>query len=347
MINAPRRMNAAHAARCDNPRMRQLPPFAELVAFEAVARHLSFTLAAQELHLTQSAVSHRVRRLEAYLASALFVRLNPGVALTPSGAALLPGLMGALDELARIGRPAQRRLLVSAGSALCTWWLAGRLSGFMAQRPGVSIDLVPLEQAQTSAPQVDVRILWLAPNEVPRGANQTPLFNEHVFPVCSPALLPGGQPVRDAHALARLPLLHKAAHGMGEWSWSVWLERLGCTFGANGAQPRSELRFAEMGLVLSAAIDGAGVALSRSLLVHDALVGGRLVVPLAGVEPMRSTKKHVARWPSAKADDPDVRAFVEWLATEAALTLAAVQPFLNSGGVSSAQPIRPAILKAR
>lgn len=318
-------MNARHTAQCDNLLMRRLPPFAELVAFEAVARHLSFTLAAEELHLTQSAMSHRVRRLEEYFGSVLILRLNPGLVLTDAGAALLPGLVRALDGLAQIERPSERRLRVSAGSALCTWWLAGRLSAFMAQRPGVSIELMPVEQTQAAMPQTDVRILWVAPSEEPRGLTQVPLFNEQVFPVCSPALLPGGQPVRDAQALARLPLLHKATHGMGEWSWSVWLERLG---GQASARPRSELHFAEMGLVLSAAVNGAGVALSRSLLVHDALASGRLVVPLVGIEPMRSTKKHVARWPSGKTDDPDVRAFVDWLASEAAQTLAAVETYL-------------------
>jgi LysR family transcriptional regulator, glycine cleavage system transcriptional activator len=296
-------MNTHHTARCDNLVMRRLPPFAELVAFEAVARHLSFTLAAEELHLTQSAVSHRVRRLEAYLGSLLIHRLNPGLALTAAGAALLPGLVGALDGLAQIGRPAERRLRVAAGSALCTWWLAGRLSGFMAQRPGVSIELMPIEQEQAVIPDADVRILWVAPSDEPRGSTQAALFNEHVFPVCSPALLPGGQPVRDAQVLARLPLLHKATHGMGEWSWSVWLERLGVQ---SRARP----------------------------LVHDALASDRLVVPLAGIEAMRSTKRHVARWPSAKSGDADVRAFVEWLATEAAQTLTAVEPYL-CGGLSS------------
>lgn len=311
--------------------MRRLPPFPELVAFEAVARHLSFTRAAEELCLTQSAVSHRVRRLEEHLGSPLIRRLNPGLVLTEAGTALLPGLVAALDGLAQLGQPAERRLRVAAGSALCTWWLAGRLPGFMARRPGVSVELMSVEQAQAAIPHADVRILWVAPGEEPRGPTQMPLFNEQVFPVCSPALLPGGTPLRDVQALARLPLLHKATHGLGEWSWPVWLERLG---GQPGAPPRSELRFAEMGLVLSAAVDGAGVALSRSLLVHDALVSGRLVVPLVGVEPMRSTKKHVARWPSAKAADPDIRAFVEWLVAEAMQTLAAVEPYLH-GDISS------------
>jgi len=319
-------MKARHAVPRENGPMRRLPPFAELVAFEAVARLLSFTRAAEELCLTQSAVSHRVRRLEQHLGTPLIRRLNPGLALTEAGAALLPGLVAALDGLAQLGQPAERRLRVAAGSALCTWWLAGRLPGFIARRPGVSIELMPVEQAQPAIPHADVRILWIAPGEEPRGPTQAPLLNEQVLPVCSPALLPGGRPLRDPQALARLPLLHKATHGLGEWSWPVWLERLGVL---PGARPSSELHFAEMGLVLSAAVEGAGVALSRSLLVHDALASGRLVVPLAGFEPMRSTKKHVARWPSAKAADPDIRAFVEWLVAEAARTIAAVEPFVR------------------
>ena len=307
--------------------MRRLPPFPELVAFEAVARHLSFTRAAEELCLTQSAVSHRVRRLEEHLGTPLIRRLNPGLVLTDAGSALLPGLVGALDGLARLGQPAERRLRVAAGAALCTWWLAGRLPRFMARRPGVSIELLPIEPSPAVVPHVDVRILWIAPGEEPRGPTQVPLFNEQVFPVCSPSLLPEGKPLADRQAVARLPLLHKATHGLGEWSWPTWFERLGINAGAT---PRSALRFAEMGLVLSAAVEGAGVALSRSLLVDDALANGRLTVPLTGFEPMRSTKKHVARWPAAKAADPDIRAFVEWLANEAEQSLAAVQARLEA-----------------
>ncbi len=311
----------------ENEPMRQLPPFAELVAFEAVARHLSFTRAAEELCLTQSAVSHRVRRLEEHLGTPLIRRLNPGLLLTEAGAALMPGLVAALDGLAQLGQQAERRLRVAAGSALCTWWLAGRLPGFTALRPGVSIELMPVEQSQGGTPHVDVRILWVAPGDEPRGPTQVPLFNEQVFPVCSPALLPGGRPLREAQELVRLPLLHKATHGLGEWSWPLWIERLAIK---PGARPSSELHFAEMGLVLSAAVDGAGVALSRSLLVHDALVSGRLVVPISGIEPLRSTKKHVARWSSAKAADSDIRAFVEWLVAEAARTLASVDAHLQA-----------------
>jgi LysR family glycine cleavage system transcriptional activator len=114
-----------------------------------------------------------------------------------------------------------------------------------------------------------------------------------------------------------MTLLHKATHSMGEWSWQTWLDRLGVDVGKRNG---GELRFAEMGLVLSAAVDGAGIALSRSLLVHDALCTGRLTIPI-NTEPMMSTKKHVARWRKDKAHDPDINAFVSWLVSEAATTL--------------------------
>ena len=125
--------------------MRRLPPIPEMVAFEAVARHLSFTQAAVELCITQSAVSHRVRRLEKYFGARLIQRLNPGLALTDAGAALLPELSALLDDFAQLGVRGERRLRVAAGSALCTWWLAGRLPLFMKERPGVTIELVPIE----------------------------------------------------------------------------------------------------------------------------------------------------------------------------------------------------------
>jgi LysR family transcriptional regulator, glycine cleavage system transcriptional activator len=307
--------------------MRRLPPFPELVAFESVARHSSFTRAAEELCLTQSAVSHRVRRLEAYLGTPLIDRLNPGIALTDAGAAMLPELAVALETLARLNGPRERRLRVVAGSALCNWWLAGRLAAFLAEQPGVSVELMSRDAPDPTVRDVDIWIGWVDAGEDAPSETQAPLFNEHVFPVCSPALLPGGHARLDTGALAKMPLLHKAMPGTGEWSWSFWLDRLGIE------RPQSkdgELRFADMGLILSAAVNGAGVALVRSLLTHDALADGRLVVPVAGIEPMTSAKKHVARWPSQKADDPDIDAFVGWLVVEAARTLAETEALVRA-----------------
>lgn len=306
--------------------MRRLPPFPELIAFEAVARHLSFTRAAAELCITQSAVSHRVNRLEKYFGVQLIRRINPGIALTEAGASLLPELQATLDGLAGLGARRERRLRVAAGSALCTWWLAGRLSAFMKQRPGVSIELVPIENDAANIPEVDVRILWVGESDAAPSATQTPLFNEHVFPVCSPRLLPNGRPLGKRRDVAAMTLLHKSAQASGEWSWDVWIDRLGF----DRKRAAGELRFGDMSLVMSAAVDGAGVALVRSLLAHDALCDGRLTIAVADVDPMISTKKHVARWRRNKADDPDIKSFVEWLVAEARKTLAHVDDLIRS-----------------
>ena len=305
--------------------MRRLPPFPELVAFEAVARHLSFTRAAAELCITQSAVSHRVSRLEKHFGAKLIRRINPGIALTEAGAALLPELQATLDHLAGLGVRHERKLRVAAGSALCTWWLAGRLALFMKQRPGISVELVPVENDVATIPEVDVRILWVGEGEDAPRETQASLFNEHVFPACSPSLLPNGCPLSRVDDIAAMTLLHKSERASGEWSWDVWLNRLGI-----GKQRRAgELRFGDVSLVLSAAVDGAGVALVRSLLAYDALRDGRLTIPVAGVEPMMSTKKHVARWRRSKASDPDIKAFVDWLAAEASKTVASAEKLIQ------------------
>lgn len=314
--------------------MRRLPPFAELVAFEAVARHASFTRAAAELCLTQSAISHRVRRLEQHYGTRLIRRLNPGLELTAAGRALLPELGAALDALAKLDGKRERRLRVTAGSALCHWWLAGRLASFMAQRPGVSVELIALDAPDPAIPDVDVRIRWVAPHDEAAGPNQLPLFTEQVFPVCSPRLLPHGRPLADAQALAGMTLLHKAVQASGEWSWPLWLERLGVP--ARRRRGSAELRLADLGMVLSAAVNGSGVGLARSLLVHDALLDGRLALALADFEPMTSVKRHVARWPAHKAGDADIDAFVQWLVAESKRCLEATAARIAAGRAADA-----------
>jgi LysR family glycine cleavage system transcriptional activator len=197
----------------------------------------------------------------------------------------------------------------------------------MKERPGLSIELVPIDNVSTPIPHVDVRILWLDDRERGTRATQAQLATEHVLPVCAPQLLRDRRSPEDASALTALPLLHKTAHGTGEWSWSVWFDHL-----ALGRCKRrgGELRFTDPGLLLSAAVDGAGVALGRSLLVHDALADGRLVIPVAKFEPIASARKHIVRWRRAAGDDPDVQAFVAWLVAQAESTVRDTQQMLRA-----------------
>lgn len=296
---------------------RRLPPFPPLVAFDAVVRHGSFTRAAAELGVTQSAVSHQLRRLEHYFDTRLLQRLNPGVAPTEAGAALAAEVAEALAQLAGLGRhvrraPARPALRVGVGAALATWWLVRRLPGFAASHPDIRIELVTLvTMAQANSADLDVRILWVPREEARRTTTQAVLFREAVFPVCRPSLLRGG-------TLATLPLVHKGReHAQGaEWNWTTWLDRLRIVRKADRSS--GQLRFDDLGPALAAAVEGAGVALGRSLLVRDALADRRLARVLPARHDMISSKIHVARWPAALIGDARVRRFVAWLTAEAA-----------------------------
>jgi len=310
--------------------MRPLPPFDALLAFETTLRLGSMTAAAVELGVTQSAVSHRLRRLEAFIGAALLVRRRAGLTPTPAGAALAQGLadifedMVGLRERSRLAaRPA--RLRVGLGAALAQHWLVRRLPDFSRRHPGTEIELIIFTtraQAEVRGGDLDLRIHWVKPDEARNSSTQRLLFREQVFPVCAPSILK--KPLRDPARLADLPLLYKSAEaGQGEtkqgeeWEWTTWFQRLGIK-----ARPKPRLRFEEIGLAITAAMEGGGVALGRSLLVHDALKDGRLIRPLGDGWTLPSAKVHLARWPAAMSRDARLRAFVDWLAAETHRTVA-------------------------
>ncbi|MFD2263136.1 LysR substrate-binding domain-containing protein [Lacibacterium aquatile] len=292
--------------------MRRLPPFAPLVAFEAVARLGSFTAAAAELLLTQSAISHRVRLLESHMDAKLFERLNPGLALTPAGRSLLGELSPLLEGLQRLQPPARMPkspLRLGASAAVISWWLARRLPSFAKQHPDIALEIVPfvdLRQAQET--EVDLRLMWELESTVTDRDDQLILPRDSVFPVCHPRLA-GTAPLKD------LPLIHKGSVESDfdrgrEWNWDSWLEQ-------NDLPPPS-LKYRDMGSALAAAAEGAGVALGRSLLVQDALDEGRLVRVLPASASLPSSKVHVVRW----YGDPRGPLVARWLVDEARSTLA-------------------------
>jgi len=297
---------------------RRLPPFQPLLAFDAVVRHRSFTRAAAELGVTQSAISHQVRRLEQYFGTPLLDRRRPGVDLTGEGRALLPELTAALDTLGaldvHVRRAArQRRLRIAAGTALSTWWLVRRLPRFALQHPDIALELTPHD---AGAEPADIRIAWVPGDEARQTTTQRPLFREQVFPVCAPALRP---PQAAPTALLSLPLIYKDADRTSEWSWETWFRR----FGLHYTRARGNgLQLGDIGLCLAAASEGAGVALGRSLLVSDAIADGRLARLFPDGPVMESRKVHVARWRAELSGDADTSAFVGWLADETARTCA-------------------------
>lgn len=297
--------------------MDRLPPFDALIAFDTAARLRSMTLAAKGLGLTPSAVSHRIRRLEAFMGVPLLYRHNAGLTPTPAGEALMEGLAGVMDSMAELRKlclaaAGPHRMRVGVGAALAQNWLLRRLPNFAAAHPEISIEVVVVEnEAPQQVADLDVRVLWVPVTDLRSMAVQQPLFQERVFPVCHPSLLPNGFVPGDIDVLRDLPLVHKGPAGRDtakEWSWSTWLERLGLP-----QRTTESLRFTSIGPAITAALEGAGAVLARTMLVHDAIAEGRLVRLLSSELDMPSSKAHIVRWPVARRTDERVRIFVQWL----------------------------------
>jgi LysR family glycine cleavage system transcriptional activator len=304
--------------------MRALPPFDGLIAFDAALRHRSMTLAAGELGLTQSAISHRLKRLEAFVGAPLLNRTGVGLLPTPAGITLAEGLGRMLDEMAELRARSRATvqpatLKIGLGSALADYWLVRRLPAFASAYPDVAVELFIIESdVQARALDLDVQIRWLPKASARATSTQRLLFDEMVFPVAIPPLLPRGRPLKDPGLLGTLPILHKGYVGRSdgaEWSWPVWFERLGIT-----APVPAGLRFDNLGTAIAAALQGSGVVLGRSLLVHDALAERRLCRVVSPSWDMASSKAHIVRWPAALANDKRVALFVAWVAKEAVKT---------------------------
>ena len=297
---------------------RRLPPLNMLRAFEAAGRLLSVTQAAHELSVTQSAVSHQIKALEEWLGVALVQREGRGLALTPAGAAYLPGLTGALDLMAQstagIERPMRRNTLaVNATSTFATQWLIPRLAAFCAQMPGLDVQLVTTVGHLDFEPaDYDVSIRCFADGELAVLQQRTPwrgisagIFLPDVLtPVCSPALLAGGKAVHRPGDLARHTLLHSRSTPL---VWQQWLQEAGI----QGIEPAGELVFDHAHLCVQAAIQGLGVALGNPRFLGEALASGLLAMPFPGL--VSGDKKYYWMLSPRAAQDATSVAFCEWL----------------------------------
>ena len=279
------------------------------------------TLAANELRITQSAISHRLKKLESFVGALLFNRTGSGLSPTPAGVSLLEDIGRLLDDMAGLrarSRAAVRptMLKVGVGATLSQYWLVRRLADFRASNPDIGLELVVVEsESQARSADVDVLILWLPKAAARPNSTQRVLFNETVFPVASPRLVPRGRALSSATMLADLPIIHKGPVGRNdgaEWSWPVWFERLGIRTPAPEA-----MRFSSLGLALAAAIEGAGVVLARSLLAQDAIAERKLCRVLSPKWDMASSKVHCIRWQSVLIGDKRVSRFAKWIANEA------------------------------
>ena len=288
--------------------MRRLPPLTALRAFEAAARHSSFTRAATELHVTQAAISHQVKQLEEWLGLKLFERHGHALSLTVQGKRYLPQLSQALDLLATateaLGSPALAGpLRVSVLPSFAAKWLMPRLSRFHAAYPSIDLHISPsLDLADFSDAAFDLGIR-LGLGRWP-GLRADLIAHERLSPLCAPDLMTVKErPLRQPLDVAGHTLLHDQPRDL----WQRWLALAGAPEVAATAGPS----FSDSGLVLQAAIDGQGLALGRLFLAADDIAAGRLVQPFA--QTMANDFSYWLVYPKASAAKPRIEAFRAWL----------------------------------
>jgi len=297
---------------------RRLPALNALRAFEAAARHESFTAAAAELNVTQGAVSHQVKALEMSLGLKLFGREHQRLQLSEAGRAYLDVVRDAFDRLA-LGteRLLQRQrvgaLTVTTSPNFAAKWLVHRLARFAAAHPGIDLRVsASLQHVDFAREDIDLAIRH-GDGHWP-GLDVTRLCAEEVFPVCSPALLRGPRALKRPADLARHMLLHVE----GGEDWKRWFEAAGAAPVALGRGPV----FNQASMAIDAAVDGHGVALARSALAAWDIAAGRLVRPFKA-----ALAVPYAYWivcPRATAALPKIVAFREWLLNEAAADAARI-----------------------
>ena len=297
---------------------RTLPHLNALVAFDAVARHLSITRAADELALTQAAVSRKIKTLEDDLGVALFRRLHRSLRLTPEGERLHAAVSGSLwriaesaETLREQGAPAQ--VSVQTTIAFASFWLMPRLPAFRAAHPDITVRLTASDdRLNLEAEGVDVAIRYGDGRW--SGLASRALLGEEVFPVCSPGYLARTPDLRGPEDLYGETLLHLDVSYRNWMDWGDWFRGLGLT----PMPVKRGLRFNTYTILIQAATAGEGVALGWRRLVQGMLDSGSLVRPFAASRNPAGAYHLV--WPGEGAGDlgPDTARFVDWVAGEAA-----------------------------
>ena len=300
----------------------RLPSLNALRAFEAVARHLSFARAADELFVTKAAVAQQVRQLEEEIGAPLVERLGRGLRLTEAG---LAGVRDLADGFFILGRAARamreangrRFLVINSSASFAATWLVGRIGKFKGRHPEIDVllDANPLEDALERS-NVDALIRW-GTGDFP-GLSTTLLFKEEVFPVCAPALADGEHPIVKPQDLKDHTLLHLDWNpGSSTWpAWSDWLKAAG----ASEVDTTRGVWFNHMSMAIHAAAQGQGVALTSLAIAADEIAAGRLIAPFTTSVHTPFGYYFLCR--PDQADSPRIAALRDFLLAEAALSTA-------------------------
>lgn len=291
--------------------MRRLPPLNALRAFEAAARHLSFTRAASELNVTQAAVSHQIRGLEERLGRKLFRRVGRNLFLTDAAQSYLGDLRAAFDRIDEATRRLETQdragvLNASVLPSFAAMWLLPRLGRFRAVHPEIDVRLsADSEMVDFARSDFDVGIRT-GRGKWP-GLRADLILTERLTVICSPALLKTVQ-LDEPRDVAKLTLLHDEPRER----WNLWFRRMGVT----DVDPWRGPGFSHSNMVIQAALAGQGAAVVGETLVADELKAGRLVRLFAETFPTDYSYYLVC--PEAACDRPKIAAFRSWLLAEAA-----------------------------
>jgi LysR family glycine cleavage system transcriptional activator len=290
--------------------MDRLPPLNAIRAFEAAARHMSITLAADELHVTAGAVSRQIKSLEDVLGLQLFKRGHREITLTRQGSDYYRAITRALDVLRdatrKLARGRQRKQLkIRAYTTFAMRWLIPRLSGFHAAHPGIEVLLkASLEPVDFRKEDIDGAIR-LGDGNWP-GTNRYRLGPNILAPVASPALLAGGPKLKKPSDLAHHTLLHSIARPD---DWGYWLEEAGV---AKQVDARAGMTYESSAMALAAAIEGQGLAIAQLFLVEKDLADGRLVMPFKKTVDMGDFTYYLLT-PSHRDESATMKTFRLWL----------------------------------
>ena len=262
------------------PLAKRLPPPTSLLAFEAAARHGSFTSAARELNVTQAAISQHVRKLEEHLGILLFHRLHRGLQITPEGDELFRTATMAFEHISatadRLKPQSQsNEIYIGVTMAIATFWLLPRLPKWRALHPDIEVHLVATDRGfEAIEEKVDAAIVFDTPKWP--GFEVTRLSRTETFPVCSPDYLIGKPPINNVEDLLEHTLLAMDDDRPTRIDWPVWFAQMGL----GGQRSRHSIRINSIPLLLQAALNGHGIALGWSLLTDDFLEDGTLVRPV-------------------------------------------------------------------
>jgi LysR family glycine cleavage system transcriptional activator len=292
--------------------LRRLPALNALKSFEAAARHESFTRAAEELCVTQGAVSHQVKALEEELGLKLFNRERQRLVITEAGREYLAVVRDALDRIAvgterLLQRQSAGALTISISPDFAAKWLVHRLGRFSEAHPDIDLRVsASLHHVDFAREDVDIAVRHGDGNWT--GLHVERLCAEQLFAVCSPKLVSGRQRLTKPADVLKFPLLHLDARS----DWSNWLEAAGVV----GADVAHGPILNRASMVIDAAVDGQGIGLARTSLAAWDLINGRLIKPFDVA--LRLSKTYWIVCPKATAALPKITTFRDWLRAEAA-----------------------------